>query len=222
MHCQFDQFTLSDNLGSGFAIGDSTGGKWGDTALQNSLLVQSVDRIAFATRFKNMLNCHGNGASAGPCQQVGTGFALPGSHRFVTSGVVFVNYTAFPAADRPEEWAWLAEHSPGATEHLGDKAFKPWSALAPSGKGGDGGWEQRFSGIRWVNSTHRASVFDEFQLNWQDLDGSLAGTPGSVVVVSSGLLPWDKCQPLSKDLFGARPLSISTYGWGSLDLAVCL
>ncbi|XP_063041153.1 fibrocystin-L-like [Engraulis encrasicolus] len=56
-----------------------------------------------------------------------------------------------------------------------------------------GGWGARFSGIQYFNSPNKAGFRWEHEVNLLDMDGTLTGTAGSVVVPASGLLDPSRC-----------------------------
>jgi hypothetical protein len=136
----------------------------------------------------------------GDAVQVGLGLST--SHRFSVKGVSFVGYQA---------------------PHI---ALMPCAAAG--GCGAQGGFEQRFEGMKFLNCSRRTMVQDQFEIIWHDLDGSLAAPDvnpayrprGAVVLprakgvllAESPITPWEHC---------SRASSYKPYGLSSLPLVRC-
>ena len=186
MRIVLERVVVADNRRVGVRIADASAGPWGSCALLDSLLVQSVDRIAFAERHKSQLSCK----SAKPCVQLGVGLGLPASHRFVTRGVTFVNHSTFPSNDTS-----LGESVAGGagrrTWRLAIQALTALGACGGGGCGAAGGWEARFSRLAFVNTSAKASLFDPWEVNWVDEDGTLSETGMPMTIVADQLpLPY--------------------------------
>ncbi|XP_059501744.1 PKHD1 like 1, tandem duplicate 1 isoform X2 [Stegostoma tigrinum] len=99
------------------------------------------------------------------------GIALPLYEGLTVLSVKFVNF------DRPTCTA------------LGLSELKELKSLLVQG------WNVRFSGIKYFNTTHKGAFSSESDVVLHDLDGSLTGNPGNKVLPHSSLLDPARCRP---------------------------
>jgi hypothetical protein len=184
-HTYYD-FMLSGNRVGNLVFSDANG-NWDEVGVSNALIVQAANVVAWSERFAS---CNWNtndiwecapAAPGPPMGQIGLGLST--SHRFSTKGVSFVGYNA---------------------PHI---ALMP--CAASGGCGSQGGFEQRFSGMAFLNCSRRHMVQDQFEIIWHDVDGSLMAADinpayqeyddilpvqaNGVLLAESPLTPWEHC-----------------------------
>jgi hypothetical protein len=201
----YRSFVLAGNRVGNLVISDANG-DWGSVGVSKGLIVQASNEAAWVERFGSK-TCNWNADDLWECTpkpgpllgQIGLGLST--SHRFSTTDVSFVGYNA---------------------PHI---ALMPCAASA--GCGTQGGFEQRFSGMKFLNCSRRHRVLDQFEIIWHDVDGSLmgadinpayhkGGAPAAqskgVLLAESPLTPWEHCvrateyQPYYPDLSNPNAL----------------